>query len=52
MGFFHAFFNAIALTPLLERFESEHGTLLTTASFLGRESCHKFGGEIEGADYE
>ncbi|KAI9871418.1 MAG: putative rhomboid protease [Pleopsidium flavum] len=28
-------FNALALTPLLERFEAEHGTLLTGAMFGG-----------------
>ena len=36
LGFLHAFFNAIALLPLLERFEAEHGTLLTGAMFAGR----------------
>ncbi|KAI5291800.1 putative rhomboid protease [Ascosphaera aggregata] len=35
-GFFHAVLNMIALTPLLERFEAEHGTLTTVALFLGR----------------
>ncbi|KAI4097168.1 MAG: hypothetical protein LQ344_000578 [Seirophora lacunosa] len=34
-GFLHAFFNTLALVPLLERFESEHGTLLTAAMFGG-----------------
>ncbi|KAL8656611.1 MAG: hypothetical protein Q9210_000149 [Variospora velana] len=34
-GFLHAFFNTLALIPLLERFESEHGTLLTGAMFVG-----------------
>lgn len=38
-GFFHAFMNIIALTPLLERFEAEYGTLTTLALFLGRK-CH------------
>lgn len=37
-GFLHAFFNTLALVPLLERFESEHGTLLTAAMFGGRRS--------------
>ncbi len=32
----NAAFNALALVPLLERFESEHGTLLTGAMFAGR----------------
>lgn len=36
-GFFHAFLNALALTPLLERFEAEHGTLTAIALFVGRE---------------
>jgi len=35
-GFFHAFFNLIALTPLLERFEAEYGTLTSLALFAGR----------------
>jgi len=35
-GFFHAFMNIFALTPLLERFEAEYGTLTTLALFLGR----------------
>ncbi|KAL8943280.1 MAG: hypothetical protein Q9216_001191 [Gyalolechia sp. 2 TL-2023] len=34
-GFFHALFNTFALVPLLERFEAEHGTLLTGAMFAG-----------------
>lgn len=38
LGFLHAFFNAVALVPLMERFEAEHGTLLTGAMFLGRKS--------------
>lgn len=38
-GLLHALLNAVALVPLLERFESEHGTLLTGAMFAGR----KFG---------
>lgn len=35
-GFFHALFNTLALVPLLERFEAEHGTLLSGAMFAGR----------------
>jgi membrane associated rhomboid family serine protease len=35
-NFFHAFMNILALTPLLERFEAEYGTLTTLALFLGR----------------
>lgn len=37
LGFFHALLNVLALTPLLERFEAEHGTLATLAMFTGRE---------------
>lgn len=36
-NFFHLLMNVLALTPLLERFESEYGTLTTLALFLGRE---------------
>jgi glycosylphosphatidylinositol transamidase len=35
-GFLHAFLNLVTLTPLLERFEAEHGTLTTFALFMGR----------------
>ncbi|KAF2728264.1 hypothetical protein EJ04DRAFT_516747 [Polyplosphaeria fusca] len=35
INFFHMIFNVIALTPLLERFESEFGTLVTLALFTG-----------------
>jgi hypothetical protein len=38
-GFLHMLVNIICLTPLMERFEAEHGTLNTTALFLGREYC-------------
>lgn len=36
-GLLHMTLNVLALTPLLERFESEHGTLTTLLTFLGRE---------------
>ena len=36
-GFLHAFFNVLCLTPLMERFEAEHGTLVSAAMFGGRE---------------
>lgn len=36
LGFFHAFLNVLALTPLLERFEAEHGTLTALLLFFGR----------------
>ncbi|PVH96607.1 hypothetical protein DM02DRAFT_644686 [Periconia macrospinosa] len=35
LGFFHMFFNIIAITPLLERFESEFGTIVTLSLFTG-----------------
>lgn len=35
-GFIHALLNAMALTPLLERFEAEHGTLTALLLFVGR----------------
>ncbi|KAH8701695.1 Gaa1-like protein [Talaromyces proteolyticus] len=34
-SFFHALLNTLALTPLLERFEAEHGTLTAVALFVG-----------------
>ncbi|CAL3971688.1 unnamed protein product [Diplocarpon coronariae] len=34
-GFLHAFLNILALTPLLERFEAEYGTLTSLALFMG-----------------
>ncbi|KAL8774977.1 MAG: hypothetical protein Q9209_000456 [Squamulea sp. 1 TL-2023] len=34
-NFLHAFLNTLALVPLLERFEAEHGTLLSGAMFAG-----------------
>jgi membrane associated rhomboid family serine protease len=40
LGLVHALFNVLALTPLLERFEAEHGTLTTLAMFAGR-ACAK-----------
>jgi membrane associated rhomboid family serine protease len=36
LNFFHMIFNVVALAPLLERFESEFGTLVTLALFTGR----------------
>lgn len=36
LGFIHAILNTLALAPLLERFEADHGTLLTAAMFVGR----------------
>ncbi len=45
-NFFHAFMNILALTPLLERFEAEFGTLTTLALFLGR-TCISEGSLLE-----
>lgn len=39
VNFLHGFLNVLALTPLLERFESEHGTLTTAALLAGRKYC-------------
>lgn len=36
LGLLHALLNVVALLPLLERFEAEHGTLLSVAMFAGR----------------
>ena len=36
LGFLHTVLNTLALAPLLERFEADHGTLLTAAMFVGR----------------
>ena len=36
INFLHALLNAFALVPLMERFEAEHGTLLSAAMFTGR----------------
>jgi len=35
LNWLHLIFNIIALTPLLERFEAEFGTLVTLALFTG-----------------
>ncbi|KAG9251686.1 rhomboid family protein [Emericellopsis atlantica] len=35
LNIFHALVNLVALTPLMERFESEYGTLTTLALFFG-----------------
>lgn len=37
LNIIHTILNVLALTPLLERFESEYGTLTTLALFFGRE---------------
>ena len=46
LGFLHAFLNTLALAPLLERFEADHGTLLTAAMFVGRMYTFKYPGEF------
>lgn len=38
LNFLHALLNVLALTPLMERFESEYGTLTSLAMFFGRKS--------------
>lgn len=38
-NFLHMIFNLVAVTPLIERFESEYGTLVTLALFTGRKTC-------------
>jgi membrane associated rhomboid family serine protease len=35
LNFIHLIFNIFAVTPLLERFEAEFGTLVTLALFTG-----------------
>jgi len=35
LNFFHMIFNLVAIAPLLERFESEFGTLVTLVLFTG-----------------
>ncbi|KAH0544004.1 hypothetical protein FGG08_001771 [Glutinoglossum americanum] len=40
-NFLHMFINCVALAPLLERFEAEHGTLMTLAMFAGLSSQDK-----------
>ncbi|KAG8529191.1 uncharacterized protein KY384_005826 [Bacidia gigantensis] len=35
IGFLHFLLNTLSIVPLLERFEAEHGTLLTAAFFGG-----------------
>lgn len=46
LGFLHALLNALALAPLLERFEADHGTLLTAAMFIGRMCTFEYPNEI------
>lgn len=36
LNFIHTFLNVLALTPLMERFENEYGTLTSLALFFGR----------------
>lgn len=38
MNTLHAILNVIALTPLMERFENEYGTLTSLALFFGRKT--------------
>lgn len=48
LGLLHALLNVIALLPLLERFEAEHGTLLSVAMFAGRICASQFTGDDSG----
>lgn len=36
INLFHMVVNVVALVPLLDRFECEHGTITTLALFFGR----------------
>lgn len=38
LNIFHTILNIVAFTPLLERFEHEHGTLTSVALFFGRKT--------------
>lgn len=40
LNFFHALFNILALAPLLDRFETEFGTLTSLALFFGRKCAY------------
>lgn len=42
VGFIHMIVNIFALTPLLERFEAENGSLPTLLLFTGRSSTLPF----------
>ncbi|KAI0106334.1 hypothetical protein F4776DRAFT_440649 [Hypoxylon sp. NC0597] len=47
INFFHALFNILSLTPLLERFETEFGTLTSFALFFGRKcACLRWDGSL------
>jgi len=39
----HTLFNILALAPLLERFETEFGTLTSLALFFGRQYICRYG---------
>ena len=52
LNFFHAIVDTLALTPLLERFEAENGTLVTVAMFLGRELLSAFLGLKHISDWK
>lgn len=51
LGFFHMLMNVLALTPLLERFESEYGTLTALALFMGRGFCPLLSTFLNQADH-
>ncbi|CAL5874401.1 uncharacterized protein PFLUO_LOCUS8697 [Penicillium psychrofluorescens] len=50
-GFWHVLLNILALTPLLERFEAEHGTLTAVALFMGPLSTFPAGLYILGEKF-
>ncbi|KAM3550784.1 hypothetical protein MY1884_008064 [Beauveria asiatica] len=43
LNILHAILNIVALTPLMERFENEYGTLTSLALFFGRETSLPLG---------
>ncbi|RKF54200.1 Rhomboid protein 2 [Golovinomyces cichoracearum] len=46
---FHAFFNILVLTPMLERFEAEYGSLTTLALFFGQRGILRMNTSVLGA---
>lgn len=52
LNIFHAILNILALTPLMERFEAEFGTLTSLSLFFGRESLSPSIYTREGSSWE
>jgi hypothetical protein len=46
---FHLIVNLVSVTPMLDMFEREHGTLTTLALFIGRESASLHEAERSGS---